>query len=100
MKSTTNVTIGVRNVGDATDRPAFFTGQFHESLKQLILWLGKKSMNLRFDVVIARNPEEAEKSLEIRGRGPGKAGEKAGAEMLQTLEQLFADAGMETDDAS
>lgn len=69
MKSTTNVWIAIRNVGDATD-----AGKVHEApLSQAILWMATELANVsmagRICVGIGRNQADALKGINVKSMG-------------------------------
>ena len=66
MKSSTQIVLGVNNVGDASDAPQFFEGSFTDSILFLAKFLGPRSMASRFDIVLARTVDEAKESLARR----------------------------------
>jgi hypothetical protein len=63
MKPTTKITIGIKHVGAPMDAPEFFTGEITECLMFMAEYLAKRSMAVRFDMVIHRNEVEARKAL-------------------------------------
>lgn len=63
MRATTNVWIGIRNVGDANHAGEFFVGTLRESLAWLIGQLGGMSMAKRIDVSLGRNQDEVRLGL-------------------------------------
>lgn len=68
MKAGTIVHIGIRNVGDSTDKGEFFEGQLKEGFLWLAAALGSKSMATRFVIGIGRNRLGAEQGIQAANR--------------------------------
>ena len=71
MKANTIVSLAIKHVGEAGSQVECFTGTFAECVTGLAKYLGPISMATRFDMCLARSPEEARRGLTI-----GKAREK------------------------
>lgn len=96
MRSTTNVVMGIRNVGVPEDAPAIFKGTFTESILQLSQWLGPRSMGARFDMVIARSEEEVRGALRIRERDT-KLNGVGGSDLESSLRNMMEQANDQID---
>ncbi len=85
MKSTTNVHIAIRNVGDAND-----PGKCHEApLSQAILWMATELANMsmagRICVGIGRNQPDALKGINVKSMGRNVVNE----DMQSLLDSVF-----------
>lgn len=93
MKSTTNVFIAVRNIGDSQDQGDCFEG----SLAQSILWLAQKlsdiSMAGRIVVGIGRNRDDALRGINVKSAGKAILDD----DMKAMLDSVFAGNSSEDD---
>ena len=87
MKSTTNVWIALRNIGDSQDRG----DSFNASLSEAILWMATKlkdlSMAGRIVVGIGRNQEDALRGIDVRNAGKSAIND----DVKSMLDSVFAD---------
>jgi hypothetical protein len=87
VKSTTNVWIAVRNIGDSQDRGETFNGMLSESILWMAAQLAKTSMAGRIVVGIGRNQEDALRGINVRHAGKTAVTD----DMRSMLDGVFAD---------
>lgn len=87
MKSTTNIWIALRNIGDSQDRGDSFNGTVSESL----LWLATKLRDLnmagRITVGIGRNQADALRGIDVKNAGKTAIND----DMKALLDSVFTD---------
>lgn len=69
MKSTTNIWIALRNIGDSQDRGDSFNGTLSESILWLATKLRETTMAGRLVMGIGRNQEDALRGIDVRNAG-------------------------------
>lgn len=69
MKSTTNIWIAMRNIGDSQDRGDSFNGTLSESLLWLATKLRDVSMAGRIVMGIGRSQEDALRGIDVKNAG-------------------------------
>jgi hypothetical protein len=69
VKSTTNIWIALRNIGDSQDRGDSFNGTLSESILWMAAQLAKISMAGRIVVGIGRSQEDALRGIDVRNAG-------------------------------
>jgi hypothetical protein len=87
MKSTTNVWIAVRNIGDSQDRGETFNGTLSESILWMAAHLAKTAMAGRIVVGIGRNQEDALRGIDVRHAGKTAIND----DMKSMLDGVFKD---------
>lgn len=96
MKSTTNIWIAIRNIGDSQDRGDSFNGTLSES----ILWLATKLRNVsmagRIVVGIGRTQEDALRGIDVKHAGKSAMND----DMKALLESVFEDIEDSTSDVA
>ena len=63
MRPDSKVFIAIVNVGDSQDKGELFGGPLTDVIRFLITYLGKTSLNKRFDIAIAREQDFVVKRL-------------------------------------
>ncbi len=95
MKSTTNIWIALRNIGDSQDRGESFNGTLSES----ILWMATKLRNIsmagRIVVGIGRSQEDALRGIDVKNAGKSAIDD----DMKSMLDSVFEDDESDSDDA-
>lgn len=69
MKSTTNIWIAIRNIGDSQDRGETFNGTVTESILWMAQKLAQMSMAGRIVLGIGRNESDALKGIDVKNAG-------------------------------
>jgi len=84
MRSTTQVHVAFRNVGDSQDIGSFYEGTVSECILWLATQVANKSMATRFTFGMGRNQADAARGIEIKGTG-----QYAPETMSAMLESVF-----------
>lgn len=87
MKSTTNIHIALRNIGDSQDRGEAFNGTLSESILWMASKLAKISMAGRIVVGIGRTQEDALRGIDVRNAGKTAIND----DMKSMLDGVFAE---------
>jgi hypothetical protein len=69
VKSTTNIHIALRNIGDSQDRGETFNGTLSESILWMAAKLSKLAMAGRIVVGIGRTQEDALRGIDVKHAG-------------------------------
>lgn len=87
MKSTTNIWIALRNIGDSQDQGDSFNGTLSESILWMAGQLAKISMAGRIVVGMGRTQKDALRGIDVRNAGKTAIGD----DMKTMLDGVFAD---------
>lgn len=96
MKSTTQLHIAIRNIGDSQNQGTSFNGSLSESILWLATQLSQITMAGRIVVGLGRSEEDALRGIQVKGAGKQVVGE----DMKAMLDSIFAgDNQVEADEA-
>lgn len=87
MKSTTNVWIALRNIGDSQDRGDSFNGTLGESILWMAGKLAKISMAGRIVVGLGRTQEDALRGIDVKNAGKSAIND----DIKSMLDAVFTD---------
>lgn len=86
MRSTTQIHIAIRNVGNSQDTGQFFNGTLSESILWLATKLAETTMASRIVIGIGRSEEDAGKAIDVRNAGRVAVSDN----MKAMLDSIFA----------